>query len=174
MNKTEYQKMLAGEYYLSTDKALMQKRTIAKQTCFELNQCSPADTKTKKRLLKALMPNAKGLWLETPFYCDYGENIHCNGSVFLNHNITVLDGAKITIGSGTLVGPGTVFAATSHAIEPEQRKLGVCISREFAIGENVWIGANATILGGVAIGNNAIIGAGAVVRQDVGEGETIK
>lgn len=35
------------------------------------------------------------------------------------------------------------------------------------IGENVWIGANVTVVPGVTIGKNAIIAAGAVVTKDV-------
>jgi len=35
------------------------------------------------------------------------------------------------------------------------------------IGNDVWIGANAVIKGGVAIGDGAIIGAGAVVTRDI-------
>ena len=35
------------------------------------------------------------------------------------------------------------------------------------IGNDVWIGAHATILAGVTIGNGAVIAAGAVVTKDV-------
>ena len=41
------------------------------------------------------------------------------------------------------------------------------------IGDNVLIGAGATILGGVKIGDNAKIGAQALVMEDVGENQTI-
>lgn len=37
------------------------------------------------------------------------------------------------------------------------------------IGENVWIGANATVLSGVTIGKNSVIGAGSVVTKDIPE-----
>jgi maltose O-acetyltransferase len=37
------------------------------------------------------------------------------------------------------------------------------------IGDNVFIGANSTILPGVTIGNNAIIGAGSIVTKDIPE-----
>jgi acetyltransferase-like isoleucine patch superfamily enzyme len=35
------------------------------------------------------------------------------------------------------------------------------------LGNNVWIGANVTLLPGVHIGDNAVIGAGSVVTKDV-------
>lgn len=41
------------------------------------------------------------------------------------------------------------------------------------IGDNVFIGANACIIGGVKIGNNARIGAGAVVVKDVPDNTTV-
>lgn len=166
--------MLAGAPYFSTDKDLVQKRALAKQRCFELNQCPPADTKTKKKLIKALMPNAKGLWLESPFHCDYGDNIYCEGGAFFNHNVTILDGARVDIGQGVLLGPNTVISPTAHATDPVERKRGVCISRPITIGNDVWIGANAVILGGVTLGDAAIIGAGVVVRHDVVPGEVVK
>ena len=35
------------------------------------------------------------------------------------------------------------------------------------IGENVWIGANVTVLPGVTIGDNAVIGANSLVTKDI-------
>ena len=42
-----------------------------------------------------------------------------------------------------------------------------CNHCQIIIGNDVWIGAHATIMGGVKIGNGAVIGAGAVVAKDV-------
>jgi acetyltransferase-like isoleucine patch superfamily enzyme len=41
-------------------------------------------------------------------------------------------------------------------------------SEPINIGNDVWIGANSTILKGVNIGDGAVIAAGAVVTKDVG------
>lgn len=80
---------------------------------------------------------------------------------------------KITIGDGLLTGRFVYIGDNSHgrltyedaAIPPSQRKL---ISKgEIVIGENVWIGDKATILGGVSVGDNAIIGANSVVTKNV-------
>lgn len=48
---------------------------------------------------------------------------------------------------------------------PEERQ--DLISAPVVIGNNVWIGSNATILPGVTIGDNAVVAAGAVVTKDV-------
>jgi maltose O-acetyltransferase len=38
---------------------------------------------------------------------------------------------------------------------------------EIRIGNDVWLGANVTVLPGVTIGNNVVVGAGAVVSKDI-------
>ena len=55
----------------------------------------------------------------------------------------------------------------------EQRDQGIETSKPITIGNSVWIGAHATIYGGVTIGNHAVIGAGAVVLRDVPENTII-
>ncbi|MGQ8366785.1 sugar O-acetyltransferase [Glaciecola sp. 1036] len=161
---TELQKMLNQEPYFATDKELSELRLKAKQLCFEFNQTAPKETKTKKGILKKLLPNAKGFWAEAPFNCDYGSNIYCQGNVFVNHNVTILDGARVEIGKSCFIGPNVVIACTSHAKEIEQRRKGVCKSLPVSIGDDVWIGAGAIILGGVSIPSGSVIPAGQTVR----------
>ena len=66
-----------------------------------------------------------------------------------------------------MIGPKTTIAAITHPIDPIERNKGIGIPKDVIIGNNVWIGANATILPGVKIGDNVVIGAGAVVTKDV-------
>lgn len=164
---TEWEKMLSSEQYRATDKALVAKRKRAKQLCVQYNTCINND-KQQRAFLKELLPNAKGLWIEPNFFCDYGDNIYSDGAAFLNHNVTILDGARVTLGNKVLIGPGCVLAATTHPTDPDLRQQGFCVSKPITIGENAWIGANVTILGGVNIGERAIIGAGVVVKEDIG------
>jgi len=80
---------------------------------------------------------------------------------------------KITIGNGLLTGRYVYIGDNSHggfnveetAIPPIKRKLQS--KGEIVIGNNVWIGDKATILGGVHIGDNVIVGANSVVTKDV-------
>lgn len=168
------QKMMAGEVYFSSEKHLSGIRMQTKQLCFDYNHCSPADHKQKRLLLKQLLPNAKGIWIEPTFYCDYGLNIYAQNQVFINHNVTILDGAKITLGDNVLIGPNCVLSATSHPSDLEQRTKGKCVSLAINIGNGAWLGANVTVLAGVNIGAGAIIGAGVVVRKDVPEHTVLK
>lgn len=83
-------------------------------------------------------------------------------------------GGEIEIGYGALIGPNVTIVSSHHGIEP-----GIDIKdqktthKPVKIGNNVWIGAGAVILGGNTIGNGAVIGAGSVLTEDnnVGENE---
>lgn len=100
-----------------------------------------------------------------PFYTDCGVNLHIGEHVFINSGCRFQDQGGIYIGSGTLIGHNVVLATINHDLNPEKR--AVNHPAPIRIGENVWIGANATILPGVSIGDGAVIGAGAVVTKDV-------
>lgn len=100
-----------------------------------------------------------------PFYTDFGKNISLGKNVFLNTGCTFQDCGGITIGDKTLIGQNVVLSTLNHGFEPENRN--TTYPSPIVIGQNVWIGANATVVPGVTIGDNAIIAAGAVVTKDV-------
>lgn len=159
--------MLDGQAYFANDKYLVQVRGQTKVLCGEYNQCLANDSKKRGDILKRLLPFAKKIRVEANFYCDYGVNIQASAGVYLNHNVTILDGALVQFGENVLVGPNTVIASTSHAKDHIKRRAGECVSRPIIIENDVWIGANVTVLGGVTIGEGAIVGAGVVVRNDL-------
>lgn len=101
----------------------------------------------------------------TPFYTDFGKNIHLGKNVFINADCKFQDQGGIYIGDDTLIGHNVVLATLNHEEDPENR--GNLIAAPIKIGNNVWIGSNATILPGVTVGDGAIIAAGAVVTKDV-------
>lgn len=72
----------------------------------------------------------------------------------------------IRLGDEAQLGPGTVVTTTDHAYDHRGAGLQARF-RPVNIGRKVWVGANATIIGGVTIGDGAIIGAGAVVIRDI-------
>lgn len=141
----------------------------ARSLIFEFNHLPPEKYERSQEILKELF----GTWnpevhVNQPFSCNYGCNIHAEGFLLVNYNCTFLDNAAITFGKNVLVGPGVVISTISHGVHPEQR-LMFDDAKTIYIGENVWIGANATILGGVTIGKNSVIGAGSVVTKDIPE-----
>jgi len=82
----------------------------------------------------------------------------------------VLDGGKkgIVIGAGTRIASHASVYAFEHGLAPDQEiRAQPVSSRGVRIGQDVWIGANASITDGVSIGDHAVVGAGAVVTRDV-------
>ena len=106
-----------------------------------------------------------------PFYTDCGKNIVVGKNVFINTCCKFQDQGGIVIGNGVLIGHNVTLATLNHDERPEYRQN--IYPKPIKIGDNVWIGSNATILQGVTIGNGAIIGANAVVTHDVPENTVV-
>lgn len=100
-----------------------------------------------------------------PFYTDCGKNLTIGKNVFFNSGCKIQDQGGVYIGDGVLLGHNVVIATLNHSQEPHKR--ANLIPAPVNIGDNVWVGANATICPGVTIGDGAIIAAGAVVTKDV-------
>ncbi|MBW2968415.1 acyltransferase [Candidatus Woesearchaeota archaeon] len=75
----------------------------------------------------------------------------------------------IVIGKYTQIGPRVCMVTGRHQYSDSKKpiKNQKTLFEPIVIGDDVWIGANSTILGGVTIGNGAVIGAGAVVNKDI-------
>lgn len=166
--KTEKEKMLAGELYDALDAQLSEERLKARLLIKELNDSREDQTTERARILKELIPNAgEGLWLQPPFYCDYGYNMKLGEKVFFNFNCVVLDVAEVTIGSRTLFGPNVQIYTATHPIDHKVRASGLEFAKPITIGEDVWIGGSAVICPGVNIGDRSVIGAGSVVTRNI-------
>ena len=166
--KTEKEKMLAGELYDPLDQQLVDDRLRTRLLIKELNDSREDQAEERMRILKELIPMAgEGLWLQPPFYCDYGYNMVLGEKVFFNFNCVVLDVAEVKIGSRTLFGPNVQIYTATHPIDPVERASGVEYAKPISIGEDVWVGGSAVICPGVTIGNRCVIGAGSVVTRDI-------
>lgn len=166
--KTEKEKMLAGELYDALDKELSDDRTRTRLLIKELNDSREDETAIRADILKKLIPNAgAGLWLQPPFYCDYGYNMILGEKVFFNFNCVVLDVTYVRIGSRTLFGPNAQIYTATHPINYKERASGLEYAKPITIGEDCWIGGSAVICPGVTIGDRTIIGAGSVVTRDI-------
>lgn len=160
--------MLAGELYDPLDKQLSDERLKARLLLKELNDSPESDVEKRARILKELLPDAgEELWLQPPFYCDYGSNIKTGERVFLNFNCVILDVAQVTIGSRTLIGPNVQVYAATHPLSYKERASGLEYGKPVFIGEDVWIGGSVIICPGVSIGDRSVIGAGSVVTKNI-------
>lgn len=167
---TEREKMLAGELYDPMDPELAAGRERARDLCQSLNATREGDAEERRRILRELFGTGGGtVWMQPPFYCDYGSNIHLGERVFFNFNCVVLDVCPVHIGDYTLFGPAVQILTPLHPMNAELRRKEE-YGAPIEIGSDVWVGAGALILPGVRIGDRAVIGAGSVVTRDVPAG----
>jgi maltose O-acetyltransferase len=168
--KTDRQRMLDGELYDPMDAGLVAGRTRARDLCQALNATREAEGDERRRLLAALFATGgDSVWMQPPFFCDYGSNIELGERVSFNFNCVVLDVCRGQIGSFTLFGPAMQIYTPMHPWNTEQRRREE-FGKPVTIGSDVWVGGGAIILPGVRIGSRAVIGAGSVVTRDVPEG----
>ena len=166
---TAREKMLAGELYDPLDVELVSARERARDLCQNLNATRESQQQERRRILTELF--AKGgdtVWMQPPFFCDYGTNIELGERVFFNFNCIVLDVCRVRIGDHTLIGPAVQIYTPMHPLDAVQRRTAE-FGKPVDIGADVWIGGGAIILPGVRIGSRAVIGAGSVVTRDVPE-----
>lgn len=143
----------------------------AKQLCWEYNQSAPNEVEKRRAILKELFGSCSDLTgIEPSFHCDYGFNIHTMGLAVINYNCVILDTSPVYIGDGAFIAPGVCLACSGHSIDAEQRSSGIGTSAPITLEDDVWIGANSTIIGGVRIGKGSVIGAGSVVTHDIPAG----
>ena len=167
---SERDKMLAGELYDPIAPDLVRDRDRARDLCRALNATREADQEERRRIVRELFgAGGESVWMQPPFYCDYGSNILLGERVFFNFNCVVLDVCRVTIGDYTQFGPSVQIYTATHPLNAELRR-----TQEYAkpieIGSDVWVGGGAILCPGVKIGSRAVIGAGSVVTRDVPEG----
>ncbi len=174
MSRTEREKMVAGDLYRPGDPELEAERVAARRWMLEFNTAFAAPNEQRQALLRRRFGSVgAGVDIRSPFFCDYGFNIHVGNRVFLNFNCVILDVAEVFIGDDTQIGPAVQIYAADHPRDPAERRSGLELGRPVRIGRNVWIGGGSVIVPGVTIGDDAIIGAGAVVTRDVPVGATV-
>lgn len=169
--KGEKFNMLRGEFYDPADPQLTEERRRARLLLKALNRSRPGRPHVRERILKELFGSVgEDVWIEPPFYCDYGSNIALGNEVFFNFNCVILDAAPVRIGSHVLFGPSVQLYSATHPLNVSERRTGLEVARPIAVGDDVWIGGGAIVLPGVTIGSGSVVGAGSVVTMDIPDG----
>ncbi|MEG0276513.1 MAG: sugar O-acetyltransferase [Coprobacillus sp.] len=165
----EKEKAALGLWYdANNDQELVQARLDAKDLCFDLNQTRPSDTQQRDEIIEKLLGYLpKGLEIVQPFMCDYGINIELKDDIFINSYCYFMDCGKITIGNHVFMGPYCGFYTASHSLDIVERNKGIENALPIVVEDNVWLGANVSILQGVTIGEGSVIAAGSVVNKDI-------
>lgn len=169
---TEKEKMLAGQWYdANFDAALIEERAFVKDLCMEFNSTRMQDLSRRRKILREILPHvdADAVEILSPFMVDYGYNIYLGAGTFLNHNVYLMDCAKIQLGKKVFVGPNCGFYTAIHPLDYVKRAEGLERAEPIIIGDDVWIGGDVTILPGVKIGRGSVIGAKSLVTKDIPE-----
>jgi maltose O-acetyltransferase len=176
---TEREKMLAGELFNSRDPELLAMAHRARALLRRYNATESTDAEARYHLLSELLGSVgSDVWIEPPFFCDYGPHIHLGARSFIHVNAVLLDAATIHVGDDTLIGPGVQVITASHPLPAAERLVANWVpgsgtapyhtsSAPIRIGNRVWIGAGTIITPGVTIGDNTTIGAGSVVTRNI-------
>lgn len=168
---TEAEKMTAGLPYTIMDPELKKLRRRARLSCYTYNRSDPMEGDPPSPILRSLFAGfGEDVFVETPFRCAYGINLHVGDGVYINTGCVILDCARVEIGAGTLLGPAVQIYTAVHPLDAAERAAHIETARPVTLGRNVWIGGAAVILPGVTIGDGAVVGAGSVVAKDVPPG----
>ena len=167
--------MLKGERYNSRDPELLQQYHMARALLQRYNNLDSQNLEERGAILQSLFSECgHGVWIETPFLCDYGEHISIGENTFINANCIFIDDNKITIGENGLIGPHVQIYTAGHPIKASERIIRtesgthyLTTTQPVTIGDNVWIGGNSVLFPGITIGNNVTIGAGSVVTKSL-------
>ena len=162
----ELRRMMNGEHYDAHTPEMRAWRKETKKLLRRLN-ITEYHEDSMRDIVHTLLPNcADDVYVEPPFYCDYGNLIYADEGVYINFGCTILDGGGVYIGRKTLIAPGVHIFTAEHPIEAAERdQWEMC--RPVRIGERCWIGGDVTICPGVTIGDRCVIGAGSVVIRDI-------
>ncbi|VUX11479.1 sugar O-acetyltransferase [Dorea formicigenerans] len=141
--------------------------------CFVYNSLNPeTQAEEQLQLLKKLFKKTGDfLMIMPPFHCTIGAGIEVGENFICNAGVTMQDLGGIKIGDNAMIAPGVSINSTGHVSDWKKRIQGWSYAHPITIGNNVFIGANATICcsqsRGLRIGDNVVIGAGSVVTKDI-------
>ncbi|WP_309485263.1 sugar O-acetyltransferase, partial [Corynebacterium sanguinis] len=156
-----------GSWYLPDDSEASAQHQAMRELLREFN--AQANTSPANDLLRRIFPNSEHVpevW--APLHLEFGVNTRFGKDCFLNFNCVILDIAPVTIGAGTLFGPGCQLITVGHPVDDHaKRAAGWEIAHPITIGDNCWFGAGAMVRPRVTIGDNCVIAAGSVVTGDV-------
>ncbi|KMW56446.1 Maltose O-acetyltransferase [Candidatus Rhodobacter oscarellae] len=163
-----------GAWYSCLTDALEGRRARARDACHAHRVMEPRGRGACAPPLAALLGRfGEDCFVEAPFHCSYGVNLHLGDQVYFNAGCVVLDSAPVRVGDRSMIGPGAHIYCADHHRDPVKRGQGIERALPVRIGADVWIGGRAVILPGVTVGDGAIIAAGAVVSRDVAPGARV-
>ncbi|HEX7979976.1 MAG TPA: sugar O-acetyltransferase [Gemmatimonadaceae bacterium] len=178
---TQRERMLRGETYDTRDAELLTLAHRARALVARFTAAPSTDFATRQAILEELLGSVgEEVWIEPPFFVDYGAHLHIGDRTFVNVNCVFLDSAEIRIGTDCLIAPAVQLLTATHPIRASERILPATgrtqaspyctYARPITIGDRAWIGAGTLVMPGVTIGDDVTIGAGSLVTTDIPSG----
>lgn len=176
---TEQDKCMAGQLYNCHDAIFIERKARATEWMQRYNALPYNDRAQRYHMLcEQLGGVGDNVSVADGIIIGFGDNIYIGNNVSINYRCILNDCNTIRIGNDVLIAPGVQINTASHPVRLAERltpgwQPGMAeyrwrtYARPITIGDGCWIGANATILGGVTIGCGAVVAAGAVVTADV-------
>ena len=167
-DRSQRERMLAGDLYLAEDPELNEGRARAARLLHRYQHLDPDDEPGRRSVLVELLGHiGEDTVLRAPFFCDYGEHIRIGARTFANYGLVALDVCPITIGDDVQIATNVQLLTATHPLEAAPRRAKLEAGRPITIGDNVWLGGGVIVMGGVTIGPDTVVGAGSVVTKSL-------
>lgn len=168
VNKSEFNKMMAGQWYNAMDYSMLKMRQENNKKTEAYSRITINTLSYKDRIAKAIVKEfGENANIIPPFTCDYGCNVKVGNNTVINHSGVFLDTNEINIGKHALIGPKSGLYGAIHPFDVEARNEGIEKAKTINIGDGAWLGGKVTVVPGVSIGKHSVIGAGSVVTKDI-------
>ena len=168
INKSEFDKMMAGQWYNAMDYSMLKLRQENNKKTEAYSRITINTLSYKNRMAKAIVKEfGENANIIPPFTCDYGCNVKVGDNTVINHSGVFLDTNEINIGKHALIGPKSGLYGAIHPFDVEARNEGIEKAKTINIGDGAWLGGKVTVVPGVSIGKHSVIGAGSVVTKDI-------
>ena len=103
-----------------------------------------------------------------PYAITHIENLLLGENIYIGPESWFVLRGKCQIGNGTIFGPRCKIHTSNHHYEGEMLPYDHIYNvKDVTIGENVWVGADVSIMPGVTIGEGAVVAACSCVTKDV-------
>ncbi len=168
INKSEFNKMMAGQWYNAMDYSMLKLRQENNKKTEAYSRITINTLSYKDRMAKAIVKEfGENANIIPPFTCDYGCNVKVGNNTVINHSGVFFDTNEINIGKHALIGPKSGLYGAIHPFDVEARNEGIEKAKTINIGDGAWLGGKVTVVPGVSIGKHSVIGAGSVVTKDI-------
>lgn len=168
INKSEFDKMMAGQWYNAMDYSMLKMRQENNKKTEAYSRITINTLSYKDRMAKAIVKEfGENANIIPPFTCDYGCNVKVGDNTVINHSGVFLDTNEINIGKHALIGPKSGLYGAIHPFDVEARNEGIEKAKTINIDDGAWLGGKVTVVPGVSIGKHSVIGAGSVVTKDI-------